>query len=217
MKKSFKILPLIFLMVVFFTGCTKVLNHYEDKLYSEKTLFGDKELNTKSTNVLTRENAIKKALNVFDKGLNIKIDRTNIIENVKLVKNDNIGNLQWQIIWNKAYGRNFYRCILDSSTGNILELEWFDDSIQKEGKVSKISELTDLEINNLIEPLFKELNINLRELNINNDNYSILRKSERIFDDYTSIILYNNKNKTSEYNIIIDLINKKVVKFEKIR
>ncbi|WP_097026198.1 hypothetical protein [Clostridium peptidivorans] len=208
MKKSFEILALVLLMVVFLTGCTKTFDHYEDKLYSEKTVFSDKDLNTKATNVVTRQNAIKKTLDVFDKGLNIKIDRTKFTENIKLVKNDRTGSLLWQISWVKGYGDTLYRCVLDSSTGEIVEIQWFNHSNLNSNKVA-VSKLSDLEIKNLIEPLLKQLEIDVKD-------YTIIPISSYEYNTYMDIILYNKKSHKEEYIITIDLVNKIVDRFVKL-
>ncbi len=206
MKKSLIILFLIFLTVVPLTGCTKVLNYYEDKLYSEKTVLGDQDVSAKTSNVLTRENAIKKALDVFDKGLNIKIDRTQFTENIRLVRNGEVGSLQWQINWVKDSGKMFYECILDSSTGNIVRLQWFNNSNLNQDTTAKLS---NLEITNLLNPLLKQLEIDVND-------YRITPQSSNDLNNYRDIILYNNKNHTKEYRVTIDSVNKIVVSFEKL-
>ncbi|MEW9095220.1 MAG: hypothetical protein AB2417_09075 [Clostridiaceae bacterium] len=208
MKKSFEVLAIVLLMVVFFSGCTKTFNHYEDNLYSEKTVFGDKDLNTKTTDVFTRQDAIKKALDIFDKGLNIKIDRTNLTEDVRLIKNDRAGSLQWHISWFNEDGKTFYACALNSSTGEIVEFQWFNDSNSNSNKV-EVFKLSDLEIKNLMEPLLKQLEIDVNE-------YSIFSNLSGIYNRYMEITLVNNKSKTEEYYIVMNLANKKVMNFEKL-
>lgn len=216
MKKSFKVLVITLLMVVLFTGCTKTFNHYEDKLYSEKTVLGDEDLNTKATNIFTRQDAIKKALDIFDKGLNIKIDRTDFTEDVNLVKNDRSKSLQWHISWFKDYEKIFYTCVLDSSTGEILEFQWFNDLNLDLDKAIEFKPST-LEVENLIEPLLKELDIDINE-------YSVLTYLDRTYNNYLDgaynrymdITLLHNKSKTEGYYISIDLANKKVMSFRKL-
>ncbi|WMJ81689.1 hypothetical protein RBU49_05430 [Clostridium sp. MB40-C1] len=203
MKKSFKILVPLLFMAILLTGCTKPFDHYEDKLYSEKTVLGDKNLNTKATNVLTRENAIKKVLDIFDKGLNIKIDRTNFTENIKLFKDYSIDSLQWHITWYEDYGKIFYSCVLDSSTGNIMQLQLNTKSNLNNNPASRLSIL---EITNLLKPLLKQL-----QLDVN--NYTIVPTSSYYSDNYMNVILCNKKNQTKEYIVTIDLSNKLIVNF----
>lgn len=204
MKKSFQILAIVLLMGVFLTGCTKAFNHYEDKLYSEKTIFGDKNLNIKTTNILTRENAIKKVLDIFDKGLNVKIDRTELNENIRLVKDHETGNLLWQITWEKEHGKMFYSCLLDSATGKVIGLQWYGKSNLNKGEIFRLS---DSEIKSLIEPLFKQLDIDINE-------YLIALKSRYDSNTYQNIILSNKNDNMKEYTISIDLVNKLVIGFE---
>ncbi|WP_315115396.1 hypothetical protein [uncultured Clostridium sp.] len=216
MKKSFEVLVITLLMVVFFTGCTKTFNHYEDKLYSEKTVLGDEDLNTKTTNVFTRQDAIKKALDIFDKGLNIKIDRTDFTEDVNLVKNDRSRSLQWHISWFKDDEKIFYTCVLDSSTGEIVEFQWFNDSNSDSNKV-EVFKLSDLEIKNLMEPLLKELDIDINEYSVLTDlDLTYNKYLDGIYNNYIDITLLHNKNKAEGYYISIDLANKKVMSFRKL-
>lgn len=100
----------------------------------------------------------------------------------------------------------FYECILDSSTGNIVRLQWFNNSNLNQDTAAKLS---NLEITNLLTPLLKQLEIDVND-------YTIAPESSNDLNSYRDIILYNNKNHRKEYSATIDSVNKIVVRLEKL-
>lgn len=213
MKKSVKILiPVLLVMILFiFTGCTKSLNHYEDKLYSEKAILGVQVINTTPTNVLTRENAIKKALDIFEKGLNVKIDRTQFSENIRLLKDDtDSSNLQWNMTWKKNNEKTFYSCTLDSSTGEVVQIQSVDlNKLYAE----KLPQLSTTEIRNIITPFLGQLNINVADYNVSALN---AYKNSNYLSQSTNIIITNKSNTEKSYFLTINLENKIVSEFNRL-
>lgn len=206
MKKSLIILFFIFLTIIPLEGCTKVFNSYEDKLYSEKTVLGNQTVTAKTSDILTRENAIKKAIELFDRGLNIKIDRTKFTENIKLINYNKAGNLQWQITWNNANSKTYYSCQLDSSSGEVLGISSYDNSILNKSNSIKLSTVSTEEILSIAQPLIKQLNID-------SNNYKAGLGTKKTSSIYTDVLLYNKSSQKEEFIITVDTINKVVVNF----
>ncbi len=201
MKKLFKISPLLLIIITLLTGCTSSFHSYEDKLYSERVLLVDQTSPTQTSNVLTRENAIKKALEIFNKGFNTNIDRTQFSENVRLLKTDSSPIFQWLIMWNKKDGKNYYNCTLNSATGDLVELEASDASIFNNVKTTPISSE---DVKNILEPLFKQLNLDVND-------YSIEPISSDIYNlgFYEAVYFTINKFESSEieYYVTINAAN----------
>jgi hypothetical protein len=113
--------------------------------------------------MLTREKALQKALDIFDKGLNIKIDRTQFSESIKISRDYNTGNLQWHISWQKLTDKVFYYVVLDASTNEILEVSSTDISLYQDSIKTVLSQE---EINSIIMPFLKEIDIDLKDYTI---------------------------------------------------
>jgi hypothetical protein len=205
-NRFFRILLLVFFLLCFMTGCTRNFNYYEDKLYSEQIVMGTKPSETLSNNnILTREKALQKALAIFDKGLNIKIDRTQFSESIKISRDNRSGNLQWYISWQKFTSKVFYNVVFDASSNEVLEITCTDSRLFKDDSFVVIPQE---EINNIINPL-------LKELNIDPESYSIkpLVKTADISKGYIAIYLLSTKDGSSNYSITINSASKVVTKF----
>ncbi|MEG0772621.1 hypothetical protein [Clostridium sp.] len=205
-NKFFKILLLIFFLPCFITGCTKNFNYYEDKLYSEETLIGAKDSKSPtSNNVLTREKALQKSVDIFDKGLNIKIDRTQFSESIKISRDYITGNFQLNISWQNLTDKVFYFVVLDASNNEILEVSSTDSRLYQDSIAAVLSQE---EINSIISPLLKEINI---------DPNDYVIKHQAITQDMPksdiSIYLVSTKDGGKDYSITINSSRKVVTRF----
>jgi hypothetical protein len=205
-NKFFRILLFNFFLLCFMTGCTKNFNYYEDKLYSEQTLIGAKPSESPaSNNILTREKALQKAVDIFDKGLNIKIDRTQFSESIKISRDNSTGNLQWHLSWQKLTDKVFYYVVLDASNNELLEISSTDSRLYTD---DVIAVLTQEEINNIIKPLLKEINIDLNAYVIK----PLARTTEMSKRDI-GIYLLSIRDGRRDYSIIINSSRKVVTRF----
>ncbi len=211
MKNKFlKFLILILFSLCFITGCTKNFNYYEDKLYSEEALKGAKPSESPTTNtMLTREKALQKALDIFDKGLNIKIDRTQFSESIKISRDYNTGNLQWHISWQKLTDKVFYYVVLDSSTNEILEVSSTDISLYQDSIKTVLSQE---EINSIIMPFLKEIDIDLKDYTI-----KPMAETEDLLNGDLAIYLLSTKEEKRNYSITINSTKKVITRFSTLK
>lgn len=205
-NKFFRILLLVFISLCFMAGCTKNFNYYEDKLYSEQALIGSKPSDPPANNnILTREKALQRAVDIFDKGMNIKIDRTHYSESIKISRDSITGNLKWHISWQNLDEKIFYYAVLDASNNDLLELSSTDSRLYKD---DTIASLTEDEITNIIKPLLKEINIDLNAFEIK----TMVKTSDMSKRDI-GVYLVSTKNDRSNYLITINSSRKVVTRF----
>lgn len=213
MKRIAGVILLVFLTLSFLVGCEGGFNYYEDKLYSEKIIIGNQVENANNNSgIITRENAIQKAADIFDKGLNISIDRSIYSENVRLYRDNETDSLRWQITWFKADEKIIYTCILDSSNGEVLQITNTDMKYSN----GKPYELNDKEINEIIKPLFDELSLDVNDYKINQGTNNSIKR----YDDYVvyyksdvSIFLVNPKDMSKIISISINPSYKTITSF----
>lgn len=197
---------LIFLSFCFITGCTKKFNYYEDKLYFEETLIGAIPSESPvSNNILTREKALQKALDIFDKGLNIKIDRAQFSENIKIFRDAITGNLQWYISWQKLSDKVSYYVLMDASSNEILEVSCTDSRLYSNGIKTVLSEE---EINNIIKPFLSEINLDPKDYTI-----KPIAETQNLLKGDISFYLLGTKQKKKDYAITINSSSKTVMRF----
>lgn len=205
-NKFFRILLLVYLLPCFITGCTKSFNYYEDKLYFEQALIGTKTSEPPANNnILTREKALQKAVDIFDKGMNIKIDRTRFSESIKISRDNSTGNLQWHISWQSLEEKIFYYVVLDASSNEVLEVTSTDSRLFT---YDLLVSLTEEEIKNIIKPLLKEINLDLNAYAIKPLGKTSVTPKRDI-----GIYLLSTKNDGRDYTITINSSRKIVTRF----
>jgi hypothetical protein len=210
MKKSIKLIFII-IMLTGLSGCKPSLSHYEDKLYSEKIFTDYIENNiNQNTNIFTRGKAIEKAILIFDKGLQTKVDRTKLSESIRLFRDPIEGTFSWHITWYENNIKKSYDCEIDSSNGEILSISK-NDSLYSYDENLKFS-LDDAK--NIISPLLTELNININDY-VLSGNSKMLASSPKF--QYAGLTFINTNDKGKGFNINIDYKNKKVLSYSKIK
>lgn len=206
MKKSLSLIPII-LITATLSGCKLGINHYEDKLYSEK-VFNEYSENTvaQNNNIFTREKAIEKAITVFKNGLGVEIDRNKLSESIGLFKKSKGDTFKWQISWYDRENKISYDCQIDSSNGDIVNISYHEEQEKSEYKlVFSYSEVVEI-----LSPLLMELNID-----INNYELSESSKVPKLYSGARYVTLFFNSinNRDSGFSVIIDYQNKKVTYF----
>lgn len=200
MKKKIKILGLIFIFIIIFFACFKAIKvntFKETVLYSEKDVKEYSSEVNKDKNYLTREEAIKKALNLFENGFGVDLNRDNLSENIVLRGASN--NPSWNIIWsNKNNGSNYF-CEISVDTGEIISAAVNPQSVMNGGKANY--KVNKDEVFNIIKPLLKEINIKID-------------KNKSIIEDYNeNRVIIRSKEGKEYYQIIVDYKNKKPIEF----
>ncbi|HAK43731.1 MAG TPA: hypothetical protein DCM59_14785, partial [Clostridium sp.] len=103
MKRIIQLIIVIIVLMFFISGCNLKPNYYrEDVLYSEKDLSNYKSIETDTelkNNLMTRQEAIDKAREVFKNGLNIDLSQMQVSEYVRLFKPSNEEYFRWNICW----------------------------------------------------------------------------------------------------------------------
>lgn len=204
--KKFIVIFMILLATLSNSACTFNLNHYEDKLYSDKIL--DNYVDTaKSSNPndFTRDKAIEKALTMFNAIFSTNIDRSKVSEFVNLSKNSD-NNFEWLIIWDEPYRKEKYECRIDPNDGNVL----FMSHSYKISHSNKPFKITTEELESLALPLIKAFDIDLNQY----DLLDLKRGSKKIFHTPIVSLVYLNKTDSKNKIIIeIDYEKKEIVSY----
>ncbi|MCD3281909.1 hypothetical protein G8V05_06695 [Clostridium botulinum C/D] len=199
MKKKFKILVLIFILIGIFFSFFKLIRvntFKENVVYSEKDIKEYSLESNKDINYLTREEAIKKGLSVFKKGFKVDLNRYELNETITLT--DIRNNPKWNIIWdNKKNGYKYYFAI-SVNTGKVGLVA---ASSQVNTEISKRNNVNKDTILNIIKPLLKGVNV---EIDKNNCNIEV---------DNGNIVILRPKSGEEYYQIIVDYKNKKTIQF----
>lgn len=206
-KKKFLYIGLIIVMLITLSGCSK-LGYKEDTIYSEDIFedYSKDNIKEDKENYINREEAIDKAFNVLKNGLGVDVDRLLLNESIKIAKLSD--KFVWQINFtqeqNKQIISGYYIC-MNMDNGDVREIIFSngkqDPHVTKNmEKYSKKSNVSDEEIENIMKPLCRVLNIKI--------------------EDYTKTIDYNLNNvvvklyekdkKSEKCNISIDTMSKKI-------
>ncbi|APF26097.1 putative transmembrane anchored protein [Clostridium sporogenes] len=207
MKKFLMLVFAILLAVPTLTGCSMRINNYENKLYSEKDINKNIKVGSIQDNILTREKAMAKALDIFDKGFNIKLNRENLNESVRIIRRPEKDILYWNITWTSINTKKMYNCVIDTSNGKIKSISLYNPNEENKGeKVEHI--LKEKDILSVVNPLFKALKINPNNYHINDGGiaYGYMVQNQ----------VFNFKNKRDDkedITIIVNCNNKAITSF----
>lgn len=215
MKKVITLIICLGLIVFFIAGYTYNLDYKEDTLYSEKTLNNLKNENNKEVNenLLTRNDAINKALKVLNDGLGVNLNKDKISEYVQLTKDDN--KYIWSINFIDSDNKGSYTCEINSYTKEINKISLNEIMYDKVAIKSYYKQTTKYPINkeeiyNIINPLMKVLKIDLGKYKFEiTTTYSDEKGSLRHID-----VVFNNIN--SSFRVQIDYKNKKLRYYNKL-
>ncbi|GAA0061862.1 hypothetical protein [Clostridium sp. CTA-1] len=205
MKKFLMLVFAILLAVPTLTGCSMRINNYENKLYSEKDINKNIKVGSIQDNILTREKAMAKALDIFDKGFNIKLNRENLNESVRIIRKPEKDILYWNITWTSINTKKMYNCVIDTSNGKIKSISLYNP--KEEGKKENAI-LKEEDIVSVVNPLFKALKINPNNYHINDGGiaYGYMVQNQ----------VFNFKNKRDDkedITIIVNCNNKAITSF----
>ncbi|MCW6078393.1 hypothetical protein [Clostridium sporogenes] len=196
MKKFLILVFAILLAVPTLTGCSMRINNYENKLYSEKDINKNVKVGSIQDNTLTREKAISKALDIFDKGFNIKLNRENLNESVRIIRKPEKDILYWDITWTSINTKKMYNCVINTSNGKIKSISLYNP--KEEGKKENAI-LKEKDIVSVVNPLFKALKIDPNNYHINDGGiaYGYMVENQ----------VFNFKNKRDDKEDIIIIVN----------
>lgn len=212
MKRIIQLTIAIIVLIFFISGCNLKPNYYrEDVLYSVKDLSDYKSIETDmelKNNLMTRQEAVDKAREVFKNGLNIDLRQMQVSEYVRLSKQSNDEDFKWNIWWNKEEGGISYSCDIDSSTGEIIRI--YVSTYEKE---KNLEENSDEDIYNIISPLMTSLEINIEEYElINRENLENIYMYGEVSESYE---FRNINNREESFVISIDWSRGKVLDYQK--
>lgn len=206
-KNKFLYIGVIIGILITSSGCSN-LSYKEDKIYSEN-IFEDYEkddIKENKENYIDREEAIDKAFNILKNGLGVDVDRQLLNEFIKIAKLSD--KFVWQIGFtqeqNKQIISNYYIC-MNMEDGDVREIIFSNDkqdpyASKYIGEYSKKSNVRDEEIENIIKPLCKVLNINL-------EYYT---KKMKYNQDMVEVKLFERDKKYEKYGISINTNSKKI-------
>lgn len=210
MKRVIMLVLSVLLAIWGLTGCTLFSKYHTDKLYSEKDINKNLKFNNlQSSNSLTREKALKKALDIFKKGFNVDMNRNELIENIRIETDYKSGNLCWNITLRSIDNMDFSQCVIDTTTEEITYLTYNKSEGPIIGKYLLLSKKEILQISN---SLFKELKINPNNYYIKYDENIKNYKT----DQYKTICFQDMKHKDNKFMITINCKSKSVFLFQKL-
>ncbi|MEW8993338.1 hypothetical protein [Clostridium sp.] len=217
MKRIIQLTIVIIVLMFFISGCNLKPNYYkEDVLYSEKDLSNYKSIETDmdlKNNLMTRQEAIDKAREVFKNGLNIDLSQMPVSD-VRLFKQSNEEYFVWNICWNKEEDDILYKCDIDSSTGEIISIyvnRYEKKKILEENLEEKYLHTSDEDVYSIISPLMTSLEINIKE-------YELINMGDGdMYEEVNKLYEFRNiNNKEESFVIRIDWSRGKVLSYEKI-
>ncbi len=209
--KKFIILFITLLAMLFNSACAFNLNyfnlnHYEDKLYSEKSLYNYTTIAKLSNpNAFTRDKAIEKSLTLFNTSFGANIDKSKISEFVNLIKNAD-SSFEWFIRWYEPYSKELYECRIDTDNGNVLYMSHtYNVQSTNEPFVGTAEEVEKLAL-----PLIKALDIDLNQYDLIN----LKREAEKTFyNPIVSLVYLNKTNSNNRIIIDVDFKRKEIVSY----
>ncbi|MCJ8171123.1 hypothetical protein CF095_03015 [Clostridium botulinum] len=207
MKKFLILVFAILLAVPILTSCNMRINYYENKLYSEKDINNNVKVgNIQDNNTLTREKAIAKALDIFDKGFNIKLNREELDESIRIIRRSEKDILYWDITWTSISTKKMYNCAIDTSSGKIKDISLYNSNEEEERKENAI--LNEKDILSAVDPLFKALKIDPNNYYIKNANeFYVYTAQNQIFN------FKNKVNDKEDITIMVNCNNKTITGF----
>ena len=204
-KKYIKFCSVIILMTILIPHLNSIKFHTfkEDILYSEKNVDGYSVNNIENENYLTRDEAIKKGVDLFQNGFGIDLNRKSLKESIYL--NYSKDKAEWTImLTDNTEGIIYYYSILvDESEVTIIGITEMD-LIKRDlyGNNRNLSIDMDSLIH-IVKPLASELNIKLDKKNL------------KLYFPLENIVELTSKNGDEYYTFKIDYKNKKIVEFSR--
>ncbi len=208
MSKRSRIIIVICLGLLL-NGCEIAPHYYEDKVYSEKDL---KDYTPKKTSsngeVITREEAINRAIYLFEKGFDRKFNKEAMKEYISL-KNRDGESFSWNINWIDEAG-NTYVCEMNSVDGTILYMSTYIN--EGNTTIPQKTDYSEETLLNIATPLFQELKIDINDY-----------KMEPLYEGYGSkfnneiymyFYSYDKEGWKKNFRLGFDLSNNRIVKYD---
>lgn len=209
------ILVLFFVLLLLFTGCSPLFSYYEDRFYSEALLgTADNGKSSAESDTYTKQKAIDKALELFEKAMGKKINRNEFLESVRLYWDQAMDTFVWNITWQNNTGDDFY-CKISSSDGEVLALTEYSSEMKMLSDKTAFSKikvgynLGETKILDALKVIFVAQGLNLDECEVwFGDKPSIGR--------YAQYAIYNKSDKSYYYLVWVDLQFMKAYDFQKV-
>lgn len=208
MKNKLLLLTLI-IISVFLLGNIKYI-YKENTLYKQSDILDYSENRYESSNLISRNKAIKMATYIISDVLNIDIDSENSQIYINIYRDgSNSGDYNWNINWTKNDFSGNYSVDINSNTGEINDI-YVTENINY--KLETSDELSNKEIVSLVSDLTSALGFDLDDYNLNikttKDN-----KFNNIKTKY-KICTFTKKNQSNDrFVITIDCRGGKITQY----
>lgn len=208
MKNKLLLLTLI-IISVFLLGNIKYI-YKENTLYKQSDILDYSENRYESSNLISRNKAIKMATYIISDVLNIDIDSENSQIYINIYRGgSNSGDYNWNINWTKNDFSGNYSVDINSNTGEINDI-YVTENINYELETS--DELSNKEIVSLVSDFTSALGFDLDEYNLNvkttkDNNFNNIKTKYKI-------CTFTKKNQSNDkFVITIDCRGEKITQY----
>lgn len=208
MKNKLLLLTLI-IISVFLLGNIKYI-YKENTLYKQSDILDYSENRYESSNLISRNKAIKMATYIISDVLNIDIDSENSQIYINIYRDgSNSGDYNWNINWTKNDFSGNYSVDINSNTGEINDI-YVTENINYELETS--DELSNKEIVSLVSDFTSALGFDLDEYNLNvkttkDNNFNNIKTKYKI-------CTFTKKNQSNDrFVITIDCRGEKITQY----
>lgn len=208
MKNKLLLLTLI-IISVFLLGNIKYI-YKENTLYKQSDILDYSENRYESSNLISRNKAIKMATYIISDVLNIDIDSENSQIYINIYRGgSNSGDYNWNINWTKNDFSGNYSVDINSNTGEINDI-YVTENINYELETS--DELSNKEIVSLVSDLTSALGFDLDDYNLNikttkDNNFNNIKTKYKI-------CTFTKKNQSNDrFVITIDCRGEKITQY----
>lgn len=208
MKNKLLLLTLI-IISVFLLGNIKYI-YKENTLYKQSDILDYSENRYESSNLISRNKAIKMATYIISDVLNIDIDSENSQIYINIYRGgSNSGDYNWNINWTKNDFSGNYSVDINSNTGEINDI-YVTENINYELETS--DELSNKEIVSLVSDFTSALGFDLDDYNLNikttkDNNFNNIKTKYKI-------CTFTKKNQSNDrFVITIDCRGEKITQY----
>lgn len=208
MKNKLLLLTLI-IISVFLLGNIKYI-YKENTLYKQSDILDYSENRYESSNLISRNKAIKMATYIISDVLNIDIDSENSQIYINIYRGgSNSGDYNWNINWTKNDFSGNYSVDINSNTGEINDI-YVTENINY--KLETSDELSNKEIVSLVSDFTSALGFDLDEYNLNvkttkDNNFNNIKTKYKI-------CTFTKKNQSNDrFVITIDCRGEKITQY----
>ena len=211
MKKWLLGLVLVSFCIILFKVINSNFSFKEDLLYSQNDYFKIEENSNKNTPLITRQEALSIAKKTFEEGLDIDLDKSNMTRLISIYRDStNKNSYLWHLGWSTPENPGGYVCVINSSTGDVVELYIKENvDVDNEDK-AKVLSFSNEDALSIMEPLMSTLGIDINKYDIKSNNVPSV-----VLDQIYDAVFVNKNNRDDVFSIRIDIISKSIVRYQK--